>query len=64
MYLDISMVPLILKENVRRCFRLADKMLFPVQQNFAIEEWKKLDFISYRKQSSMKFKRTTKTILS
>ena len=45
MYLDISMVPLILKENVRRCFRLADKMLFPVQQNFAIEEWKKLDFI-------------------
>ena len=58
------MVPLVLKENVRRYFRLAGKMLFPVQQNFPIEEWKKLDFVSYRKQISMKFKRTTKTILS
>ena len=32
------MVPLVLKENVRRYFRLAGKMLFPVQQNFPIEE--------------------------
>ena len=47
-YLDIRIVPQILRQNTRRYFSHHNKMFFPVQKNFSIERWEKLCFITFK----------------
>ena len=47
-HLDTLIVPQILRQYARGYFNHHSKMLFPFQNNFPIERWGKLGFITFK----------------
>ena len=47
-HLDTPILPQILRQYARRYFSHHNKMFFPVQNNFPIERWEKLGFVTFK----------------